>query len=206
MALEPDTDLYGQVLFQGSRFQRLRRYHRAAARHVDADLAVEQDGSWFAGYLPGELLLGDPGMRDALMHGNQVCVPDATLLPTGIDRVRPGGRTLDDLDEVRYCAAERSRTATPTSTTSRYAPRPASSSSAGRACVCRPSASRTAAVRGRHRCSARTWNGASPTWSAPMSRSSPNPATTSPTSPTTACTPPHPPPPPPRTAPRPPAR
>ncbi|MBB6549833.1 type I polyketide synthase [Nonomuraea rubra] len=109
VALEPDTDLYGQVLFQGSRFQRLRRYHRAAARHVDADLAVEQDGSWFAGYLPGELLLGDPGMRDALMHGNQVCVPDATLLPTGIDRVRPGGRTLDDLDEVRYCAAERSR-------------------------------------------------------------------------------------------------
>ncbi|TYB71374.1 SDR family NAD(P)-dependent oxidoreductase [Nonomuraea sp. PA05] len=109
VALDPDTDLYGQVLFQGSRFQRLRRYHRAAARHVDADLAVERDGSWFAGYLPGDLLLGDPGMRDALMHGNQVCVPDATLLPTGIDRVRPGGAALDDLDEVRYCAAERSR-------------------------------------------------------------------------------------------------
>ncbi|GAA4938244.1 enediyne polyketide synthase [Nonomuraea thailandensis] len=109
VALEPDTDLYGQVLFQGARFQRLRRYHRAAARHVDADLAVERDGSWFAGYLPGGLLLGDPGMRDALMHGNQVCVPDATLLPTGIDRVRPGGLALDDLDEVRYCAAERSR-------------------------------------------------------------------------------------------------
>ncbi|UBU18052.1 type I polyketide synthase [Nonomuraea gerenzanensis] len=109
VALDPDTDLYGQVLFQGTRFQRLRRYHRAAARHVDADLAVERDGSWFAGYLPGELLLGDPGMRDALMHGNQVCVPDATLLPTGIDRVRPGGAALDELDEVRYCAAERSR-------------------------------------------------------------------------------------------------
>ncbi|GAA3203383.1 type I polyketide synthase [Nonomuraea helvata] len=109
VALDPGTDLYGEVLFQGRRFQRLRRYHRAAARHVDADLAVEENGSWFAGFLPDRLLLGDPGMRDALMHGNQVCVPNATLLPTAVDRVHPGGARLAGLGEVRYCASERSR-------------------------------------------------------------------------------------------------
>ncbi|MEQ4721847.1 type I polyketide synthase [Nonomuraea sp. B19D2] len=109
VALDPDTDLYGEVLFQGRRFQRLRRYHHAAARHVDADLAVEADGSWFAGFLPDRLLLGDPGMRDALMHGNQVCVPNATLLPTAVDRVHPGGARLAGVGEVRYCASERSR-------------------------------------------------------------------------------------------------
>ena len=106
--LDPAADLYGGILFQGRRFQRLRRFYRAAARHVDAEVAVTDTTDWFSGVLPGELLLGDPGMRDALMHGNQVCVPDATLLPAGIERVYPtGGRVRSG--QVRYCATERSR-------------------------------------------------------------------------------------------------
>jgi enediyne polyketide synthase len=107
--LDPDTELYGDTLFQGPLFHRLRRYHRAAARHVDADLAAVDAAGWFAGFLPDELLLGDPGMRDALMHGNQVCVPDATLLPAGIERVHPAGATLAGAGQVRFCATERHR-------------------------------------------------------------------------------------------------
>ncbi|MEU5726444.1 type I polyketide synthase [Micromonospora sp. NPDC047738] len=107
--LDPQRDLYGDTLFQGGRFQRLRRYHRAAARHVDVDVAVVGGTDWFAGFLPGDLLLGDPGMRDALMHGNQVCVPDGTLLPAGIERIHPGGPKLAANRELRYCATERSR-------------------------------------------------------------------------------------------------
>ncbi|MFC4586695.1 type I polyketide synthase [Sphaerisporangium corydalis] len=107
--LDPATELYGDVLFQGERFHRLQRYHRAAARHVDADVAARDARDWFAGFLSGELLLGDPGMRDALMHGNQVCVPDATLLPVGIDRIHPGGAALAEAGELRYCATERER-------------------------------------------------------------------------------------------------
>ncbi|MGW0392215.1 type I polyketide synthase [Streptomyces sp. NPDC003042] len=107
--LDPAADLYGGVLFQGPRFQRLRRFHRAAARHVDADVAVDPRGNWFAGFLPGRLLLADPGMRDALMHGNQVCVPDATLLPSGIDRLHLLGAGTEVPGELRYCATERSR-------------------------------------------------------------------------------------------------
>ncbi|GII76202.1 polyketide synthase [Sphaerisporangium rufum] len=107
--LDPRTEMYGDVLFQGGRFHRLRRYHRAAARHVDADVAAEASGDWFAGFLPGGLLLADPGMRDALMHGNQVCVPDATLLPTGIERIHSAGTTAEGTGELRYCATERSR-------------------------------------------------------------------------------------------------
>ncbi len=105
--LHPAADLYGDTLFQGGRFQRLRAYHRAAARHVDASLA-SVDVGWFAGFLPSELLLGDPGVRDALMHGNQVCVPDATLLPAGIERLYPAGPAAMT-DGLRYCATERSR-------------------------------------------------------------------------------------------------
>ncbi|WP_043617874.1 type I polyketide synthase [Nonomuraea candida] len=107
--LDPPSELYGDVLFQGKRFQRLARYHRAEARDVDADVSVLDTGDWFAAFLPGELLLGDPGMRDALMHGNQVCVPDATLLPTGVDRIHPGGPALAGEDRLRYQATERAR-------------------------------------------------------------------------------------------------
>ncbi|MFH8239179.1 type I polyketide synthase [Streptomyces sp. NPDC018321] len=112
VALDPAADLYGSVLFQGGRFQRLRRFHRAAARDVDADVAVAAPTGWFAGFLPPTLLLADPGMRDALMHGNQVCVPDATLLPSAIERLQPMGAGTElpqDPQELRYCATERSR-------------------------------------------------------------------------------------------------
>jgi len=107
--LDPATELYGGILFQGTRFQRLRGYHRVAARHVDVDVAATAAGGWFAGFLAGDLLLGDPGLRDALMHGIQVCVPHATLLPAGIDRVHAAGPGLADVGGARFSATERSR-------------------------------------------------------------------------------------------------
>jgi enediyne polyketide synthase len=107
--LDPAGELYGDVLFQGRRFQRLRHYHRAAAQHIDADVAAVDAPDWLSAFLPGELLLGDPGMRDALMHGNQVGIPHATLLPQGIDRVYPGGAKLAAAGRLRYSATERHR-------------------------------------------------------------------------------------------------
>jgi enediyne polyketide synthase len=100
-------DLYGPVLFQGERFQRLGTFHRVAARNVDAEL-IAREVDWFADFVPNQLLLGDPGVRDALMHGNQVCVPDATLLPAGVDRIYPAGEKLSLVHGLRYQAAERS--------------------------------------------------------------------------------------------------
>ncbi|MFI2652158.1 type I polyketide synthase [Micromonospora fulviviridis] len=105
--VHPSEDLYGGLLFQGPRFQRVLRYHRAQARAVDADLA-RTDVDWFAAFLPATLVLGDPGIRDALMHGNQVCVPNATLLPIGVDRIHPAGPALPS-GRYRYCATERAR-------------------------------------------------------------------------------------------------
>lgn len=43
------------------------------------------------------------------MHGNQVCVPDATLLPSGIDRLYPLAAGADVPKELRYVAVERDR-------------------------------------------------------------------------------------------------
>jgi enediyne polyketide synthase len=108
VALDPATDLYGDLLFQGGRFRRLLRYRRVAARHAEADVAT-RDERWFGGFQPAGLLLGDPGARDAFMHGLQVCVPDATLLPAAIERVHLDGAAREAASALTFAAAERSR-------------------------------------------------------------------------------------------------
>ncbi|MEV6647283.1 SDR family NAD(P)-dependent oxidoreductase [Amycolatopsis sp. NPDC051371] len=85
--VEPLSELYGSVLFQGKRFRRVMGYRRASARHAVAEIATATDDTWFAPFLPQERLLADPGTRDAMMHAIQCCVPDATLLPQGVEKL-----------------------------------------------------------------------------------------------------------------------
>lgn len=84
--LRPGEDLYGELLFQGGRFERLCGYRRMASTGCEAEIE-ERPCDWFGPYLPGRLVLGDPGRRDATIHALQVCVPNATLLPIGIERL-----------------------------------------------------------------------------------------------------------------------
>jgi enediyne polyketide synthase len=87
LPIDPPLDLYGPVLFQGRRFQRLTGYLDLAATSCTARVANRSRDPWFARYRPGELVLGDPGTRDTVMHALQCCVPDATLLPGAIERL-----------------------------------------------------------------------------------------------------------------------
>jgi enediyne polyketide synthase len=87
--LDPAADLYGSVFFQGKRFQRVLGYRRLAATSCAAEISAGSGDQWFSSYLPGGLMLGDPGARDAFMHAIQCCVPNATLLPAGVDRIYP---------------------------------------------------------------------------------------------------------------------
>ncbi|MEU5046635.1 type I polyketide synthase [Streptomyces griseorubiginosus] len=108
--LAPKKDLYGPVLFQGDRFQRLLGYRALAAQHCVADVSNTADKPWFRGFLPSGLVLADPGTRDALMHAIQCCVPDATLLPAAIERLHLADPArMRTLDKVTLHAAERSR-------------------------------------------------------------------------------------------------
>jgi enediyne polyketide synthase len=87
VVVDPVTELYGGVLFQGKRFQRLAGYYRASARHALAEIATKANHTWFAPFLPQIMHLADPGVRDTMMHALQCCVPDATLLPQGVERL-----------------------------------------------------------------------------------------------------------------------
>ncbi|MCW2935974.1 MAG: erythronolide synthase [Actinomycetia bacterium] len=54
------------------------------------------------------LLLGDPGTRDAFMHAIQCCVPNATLLPAGVERLYPAAPSAAG-ERVTQHAVQRSR-------------------------------------------------------------------------------------------------
>jgi enediyne polyketide synthase len=107
--VDPIVDLYGGVLFQGKRFQRLLTYRRASARHAVAELSTTTPAPWFAPYLPQDMVLADPGTRDAVMHSIQCCVPDATLLPQGVEKLYLATPADQDTDYVIMDARERSQ-------------------------------------------------------------------------------------------------
>lgn len=87
VALEPLRDLYGDILFHGTRFRRLSGYRLLRATECLAEIAADEDTAWFSRYLPGTLLLGSPAGRDVAIHAIQACIPHATLLPIAVDRI-----------------------------------------------------------------------------------------------------------------------
>ncbi|WP_019030509.1 type I polyketide synthase [Salinispora arenicola] len=105
--LDPGRELYDGVLFQGGRFRRLQGYRRVAARVAEAEVTTREAADWFSPFLPGHLVLGDPGARDAFMHGIGVCIPDAALLPEGVDRIWSAGPGLSAAATVTMTAWER---------------------------------------------------------------------------------------------------
>ncbi len=87
LPLEPGDDLYGRILFHRGRFRRLQGYRLLKAKECIAEIRPDDGAPWFGPYLPTELLLGDPGARDATLHAIQACIPHRRLLPIGIDRL-----------------------------------------------------------------------------------------------------------------------
>ena len=85
--VRPEHDLYGKVLFHTGRFRRLREYRALKATECSAEIMPDGAATWFGRYLPGDLVLGDPGARDAAIHAVQACVPQNSLLPLGVEKI-----------------------------------------------------------------------------------------------------------------------
>lgn len=88
--LTTTDELYGPLLFHSGRFRRVSGYRQIRARQCIAALTGDAGEPWFGGYLPTTLVLGDPALRDAVIHVNQVCVPQSLLLPRSVARVSWG--------------------------------------------------------------------------------------------------------------------
>jgi NAD(P)-dependent dehydrogenase (short-subunit alcohol dehydrogenase family)/acyl-CoA thioesterase FadM len=91
LAIDPLTDLYGGLLFQGARFQKMGRIYELDSDHTifESDVqeqAVLQEKAFAAGQ-GGRLLLGDPFFRDVLLQAGQVTIPREVCLPIRIERI-----------------------------------------------------------------------------------------------------------------------
>jgi enediyne polyketide synthase len=107
LALDPAVDLYGGILFQAGRFRRVAGYRELCATACVAEIVPDGSVGWFGRYLPPTLLLGDPAVRDAAIHGIQACIPHAQLLPTGVERIWT--RHLGSDESLLVSARERQR-------------------------------------------------------------------------------------------------
>lgn len=85
--IDTHQHLYGELLFHQGCFQRIVNYEYLTDTKCVAKIEMKESLQWFSRYLPDKLLLGDPGARDAVIHGLQACVPHATILPTGIEKL-----------------------------------------------------------------------------------------------------------------------
>jgi enediyne polyketide synthase len=114
LAVDPEKDLYGKLLFQSGRFRRLAGYRFLNARSCWAEIAHSSRSkkpgsqpSWFGQYLPPALLLGDAAARDAALHAVQACVPHAVLLPVGVKRLYAAPLNTSSQEELLVHAQRR---------------------------------------------------------------------------------------------------
>jgi enediyne polyketide synthase len=107
--LEPAVDLYGDILFHQGRFRWLQAYYHLQARECIAEIAPPVADNWFARYLPERLVLGDAARRDATIHTIQACIPHATLLPVGVEKIVFSSQDLPSSQPCFIYAHERER-------------------------------------------------------------------------------------------------
>ena len=77
LPIDPKNDLYGWLLFQGEKFQRIEHLRQLTGQKTIFDTKC----------LPGEYVLGDPFCRDTLLHAVQLPIPKDLCLPVNIDQL-----------------------------------------------------------------------------------------------------------------------
>jgi len=107
LEIDPHHDLYGGILFHQGRFQRLAGYRQLGATECLAEIVPDGSARWFSRFLPPALLLGDPGARDAAIHGIQACIPHARLLPAAVEHIAIHRLAMDE--PLLLAARERHR-------------------------------------------------------------------------------------------------
>ncbi|MEU5909250.1 polyketide synthase dehydratase domain-containing protein [Micromonospora sp. NPDC047527] len=104
---EPVGELYDAPLRSDGRLRRLLRYREVTASGCVAELAGAGATWWFGAAPPEPLLLGDPGLRDAILHALHGLAPDAILRPLGVDRIWLAG--AGPYEQVTLYAVRRDR-------------------------------------------------------------------------------------------------
>ncbi len=91
LELNPQTDLYGDLLFQGSRFQRMDRIFTLTSSNcvfqAKERLPEKLIADSFTINKDSYLILGDPYLRDVLLQSVQLTIPRDICLPVEIGKI-----------------------------------------------------------------------------------------------------------------------
>ncbi|MDQ3959666.1 MAG: polyketide synthase dehydratase domain-containing protein, partial [Pseudomonadota bacterium] len=91
LKLDPSTQLYGSILFQGPLFQRIGPVYELDEHHVVFESSVIEPPApypeIFGEDAVGRIILGDPFLRDTLLQSLQLVVPQEVCLPIRIERL-----------------------------------------------------------------------------------------------------------------------
>ena len=96
--------LYRGLCFHGPRFHRLGRVEALSATHCRVRTQAGVHADWYGPLLPQGFSAGDPGLRDAVLHALQLCVPHQVVLPVAAAQVQTG--RLDPDTEYLICARQ----------------------------------------------------------------------------------------------------
>lgn len=96
--------LYQGLCFHGPRFHRLGQVKALSATHCSVHTQAGVRADWYGPLLPQYFSAGDPGLRDAVLHALQLCVPHQVVLPVGAARIQAG--RLDPDTEYLICARQ----------------------------------------------------------------------------------------------------
>jgi hypothetical protein len=102
-AILDGADLYGPVCFQTGRFRRVALVSGSPPGACRAIVRGRDDLPWF-GCVPAltdRLILGSPGLNDAVLQVAQACVPDRRLLPAGCDSLTVSGTEVPGAVDLR---------------------------------------------------------------------------------------------------------
>ncbi|MEV0212834.1 polyketide synthase dehydratase domain-containing protein [Micromonospora sp. NPDC050695] len=107
LAINTAREVYDTLVRRDRRLHRLLRYREITTSGCVAELAGASAMWWFGAAPPEPLILGDPGLRDALLHAVQAWAPDAVLQPLGVDRIWLAG--AGPYEQVTLYALRRER-------------------------------------------------------------------------------------------------
>jgi len=79
--------MYGNLFFHGPMFRAVERYREVRALSCRAELRAAGHPRWYSAFLPDRFAVGDPGLRDAIIHCLQACIPHFTVLPVSVERI-----------------------------------------------------------------------------------------------------------------------
>ncbi len=85
--IDPKTELYGSILFQGLMFQKIRSIYALDDRHVTFSIDPKCDQTAYADISDSSFILGNPFVRDAMLQSLQLPLMKELLLPIKIGSI-----------------------------------------------------------------------------------------------------------------------